>query len=118
MRNHCKIEILKHIKNVVINEAENNSPYILSISFKDLMGEVLLHLLEKKGVLVGVGSACSSKKSDNRVLSQMGVEKSYILGSVRISFSSFNTLDEVKNATKIIIDTVLELKKTIGVKNG
>lgn len=113
-RKYVADEVLKNVGNVIINEAKKNSPYILSLSFKNLRGEVLLHLLEQKGILIGIGSACSSKKAENRVLSQM-IDKSYVLGSIRISFSSFNTMEEIKTATKILIETVQELKKKIGV---
>lgn len=115
LRSYVKQQLLSKLKDVLVNEATNNSPYILSVSFKGLRGEVLLHMLEKKGVLIGIGSACSSKKPENRVLKEMKVDKNYILGSVRISFSAFNTLVEVKEATKIIVETVLELKEKMGV---
>lgn len=67
-------------------------------------------MLDKCGVLIGIGSACSSKKQDNRILELMGVKKEYVLGSIRISFSSFNTPEEVKEATRIIIEQVNLLK--------
>ena len=36
----------------------NCSPYIVSASARGLRGEVLLHMLDDKGVVVGTGSAC------------------------------------------------------------
>ena len=103
MREFVKKEISSHCVDFKFNESENNSPYILSVSFKGIRGEVLLHMLEENGVLIGTGSACSSKKQNNRVLENMGASKEYILGSVRLSFSSFNTFDEIKKATEIFI---------------
>lgn len=96
-----------------INQAENNSPYVLSISFKGLKSEVLMHILEDEGVLVGTGSACSSKKQENRVLQSMGKQADYIKGNIRISFSSQNTLEEVEKASKIFTKVVLQLKHKI-----
>lgn len=96
-----------------INQAENNSPYILSVSFKGLKSEVLMHMLEDKGVLVGTGSACSSKKQENRVLQSMGKQADYIKGNIRISFSSQNTLEEIEKASKIFTKVVLQLKHKI-----
>lgn len=96
-----------------INQAENNSPYILSISFKGLKSEVLMHILEDEGVLVGTGSACSSKKQENRVLQNMGKQADYIKGNIRISFSSQNTLEEIETACKIFTKVVLQLKHKI-----
>lgn len=111
LRDYVKQELLANCSDFIFNESENNSPYILSISFKNLRGEVLLHMLDKCGVLIGIGSACSSKKQDNRILEQMGVKKEYVLGSIRISFSSFNTPEEVKEATQKIIEQVKLLKE-------
>ena len=71
-------------------------------------------MLDKCGIIIGVGSACSSKKQDNRVLAQMGIKREYLLGSIRISFSSFNTPEEIKQATKIIIEQVNLLKEKMG----
>ena len=114
LRNYVKEQISLKLKDYIFNENEiNNSPYILSVSFKGLRGEVLLHMLEEKGVLIGTGSACSSKKSDNRVLSEMGRSKDFIQGSIRISFSSSSTFEEVKEATKLLIETVKELKEIV-----
>jgi cysteine desulfurase len=111
LRDYIKQEISLNCTDVIFNESANNSPYILSVSFKGLRGEVLLHLLEKQGVLIGIGSACSSKKQSNRVLEQMGVKKDYVLGSIRISMSSFNTPEEIKEATKKIIEQYEILKE-------
>lgn len=87
---------------------ENSSPYILSVSFKGLRGEVLMHILEQKGVIVGTGSACSSKKQENRVLANMGQTLDYVKGNIRVSFSSTNTLEEIILASKILTESVKE----------
>ena len=91
--------------NFIIN-AHNapSSPYVLSVSFAGIRGEVLLHALEKHQIFVSTGSACSSKKSDNRILSAMGQAQKDILGNVRFSFCENNTLDEVN----FVVDKVAE----------
>ena len=48
--------------------SENASPYVLSVSARGLRGEVLLHMLDDAGVMVGTGSACSSKNRYSRVI--------------------------------------------------
>lgn len=90
-----------------------NSPYILSISFKGLKSEVLMHILEDEGVIVGTGSACSSKKQENRVLQSMGKQADFIKGNIRISFSRMNTIEEVEKASNIFINVVHRLKQNI-----
>lgn len=95
-----------------INECENQSPYILSILFKGIKGEVLIHALEDDGILVSTGSACSSKKAGNRTLEAMGKTQEEIIGSVRISFSPYDDFDE-KYVADSIIKNVLRFEKNI-----
>lgn len=91
------LESLEKLSNVKINlpQNENVSPYILSVSVINGKAETILNMLEDKGIIVGNGSACSSKHKDNRILSNMGIKMSEIEGSLRISFSSNNTEEDV-----------------------
>lgn len=103
-----------------INENNEQSPYILSISFPGIKGEVLVHALEEDGILVSTGSACSSKKAGNRVLEAMGKSLDEIVGSIRISFSPYEDFDE-NYVGECIIKNVLRLRKNIriqGNRNG
>ena len=111
LRDYVKQEILTNCTDVIFNESTDNSPYILNVSFKGIRGEILLHMLDKCGIIVGIGSACSSKKQNNRVLENMGVQKEYILGTIRISFSSLTTPEDVFEATKQIVEQVNTLKE-------
>ena len=95
---------------IKLNSPENASPYILSFSFEGVRGETLVHMLENKGVIIGTGSACSSKKGSlNRILESIKLTKKQNEGSVRISFSNENTLKEIKIACEKILETYIEL---------
>ena len=87
---------------ITINSPKSASPYILSLSFEGIRGETLVHILEEKGVIVGTGSACSSKKTTNRTLEAIGLSREQIEGAIRISFSHENKEDEVLKACEII----------------
>ena len=89
------------------------SPYIISMSFKGVNGETLMRALQDRGVLVGKGSACSSKKSGNRVLESMGISMEEIKTHIRISFSELNTLEEMKEAAKIIVDVYKDIREKV-----
>lgn len=105
---------LMSLDNVRINSDPDN-PYILSVSFKDVNSESLLHMLSLKGVYVSSGSACNSKSTKvSRILQEIGVPEDYIYGTIRISFSSENTHDEIIDASKIIIDCVKILRNMKG----
>ena len=87
---------------ITINSPKSASPYILSLSFEGVRGETLVHILEEKGIIVGTGSACSSKKTTNRTLEAIGLSREQIEGAIRISFSHENKEDEVLKACEII----------------
>ncbi len=86
---------------------------ILSLSIPGIKAEVLSHMLSDKGVLIGLGSACSSRARSNRVLSAMGRSMKEIEGSIRISFGLDNDLEQVKLASKIIKEQIITLRGNI-----
>ena len=92
-----------------INSAENASPYILNVSAAGLRGEVLLHMLNDRGVLVGTGSACSSKNRYSRVMLACGLDERSADGVLRVSFFRDNTLEEVCAAAQIMNASAAEL---------
>ncbi len=86
-------------------------PHILSICLNNnVRGETLVHALEKRGVYISTGSACSSTKHMNRTLEEMGINKNEILCANRISFSPYEKFDE-KNLAVIINDELKKLKE-------
>lgn len=102
-QNYEKVnEIKAYIKNGIdksifsIISGENSSPYILSISAVGLRGEVLMHALEESDIIVGNGSACSSKNRYSRIIEACGYDKNTLDGILRISFSQENTIEEAK----------------------
>lgn len=106
----------KNDNNIILNSFDEVSPYILSIIFKGVRGETLLNKCYDKGLIIGTGSACSSKKSGNRILQSMGINNSDILHSVRISFSKDNTIEEINKASEILYNCYYELREKLGVK--
>jgi|LGVF01.2.fsa_nt_gb cysteine desulfurase len=109
--------IEKNVENIKINSQidASFSPYILNLSIKFIKGEILLHMLQKEGILISTGSSChsNSKRSGNRVLEAMGVDKRYIAGTIRISFSFDTTKEEVETASRIIVENINKLRKMI-----
>ena len=106
MLKQLNIKCSDFIVNANILEA---SPYILSVSFKKVKGEVLLHSLEQKEIYVSTGSACSSKLSGNRILSAMGESQANIDGNIRFSFCESNTKEEVD----VVVDALAEILKKL-----
>ena len=92
-----------------LNSSDEASPYILSISFKNLKGEVLMNALAGDGILISTGSACSTKHAGNRTLEAMKKTQNEIVGSVRISFSPYEEYD-IEYIAKKIIEHVLRFE--------
>ena len=109
-------EKLQEIPMCKVNCVENVSPAIMSIAFAKIKSEVLMHMLEGDDIVVGMGSACSSKNKHSRILSAISLEKDYLEGVIRVSFSKYNTEDEVRNLADKLVKNVALLRKTMGVK--
>lgn len=95
------------------NCVDNCSPAVMSLAFADIKGEVLLHMLEAFDIVVGTGSACSSKNKQSRVAKAIGLPKEYTEGILRISFSKYNTTEEVELLAEKMKECVLSLRKTM-----
>ena len=93
-----------------IISSESASPYILSVSAIGLKGEIITHLLEKDGILVGNGSACSAKNPHSRVIKECGYSAKVLDGVIRISFSHENTMEETKMLVEKINQHAKKLK--------
>lgn len=74
------------------------SPYILSVSFNGVNGETLMRALQDENILVGIGSACSTKKAGNRILESMGLNLNEIKSHIRISFSEELSIEDINYA--------------------
>ncbi len=85
------------------------TPYILTVAAKGIRGETLVRMLSDRGVYVGTGSACSSKKPYSRVIEACGVDRGLLNGILRFSFSAENTQEEITSAAEIINATAKEL---------
>ena len=96
-----------------IISTENCSPYIISLSAVGLKGEVLLHKLEEDGIIIGTGSACSSRNQYSRVLKEAGFGANVLDGVVRISFDINITSEQINYVTQKLNVRANELKRTI-----
>ena len=96
----------------IIN-SDNVSPYIITMSAIGLRGEVLQHKLENDGIIIGTGSACSSKIKHSRMLKDIGYSDKFLDGVIRISFSYKTTKEEVLFSAKKLNENAKELKKVM-----
>ena len=105
---------LGEIEGTVINskKGEASAPQIVSVSFEGVRGEVLLHALEDKGIYVSSGSACSSNHPGiSGTLKGIGVAQKLLDSTIRISFSIFNTKEEVDYTIDVLKELVPVLRR-------
>ena len=91
----------------------NGSPYILTVSVPGARGEVLQRALWERGVVVGTGSACNSKKPHSRVLENCGYDSATLDGVLRVSFSPETTKETIEKAASEMNEAARELKEKL-----
>ena len=97
LRNYFFEGILKNFKDVKINgDLSNRLPVNANLSFKNINGNKILLDLDKYGICISTGSACSSSSNNaSHVLKAIKVPKDYINGSIRVTIGKNNTKEEV-----------------------
>lgn len=93
--NNCHIDFIRNGK--------NHLPGNISLSFKGANGETLLHRLDLMGIMVSTGSACDSVNNQvSHVLHAISLEDKYAEGTIRISLSNGNTIEDIQKIAKSI----------------
>ncbi len=100
--------MLSEIDGVTVNSPKNALPYVLNISAGRVRSETMLHYLEELDVFVSSGSACAKGKP-SYVLSAMGLSQERADSALRISFSKYNTKEDVDALCKGIKSGLLSL---------
>ena len=117
--NYLKERVLTEIKDSCINGTEllvngiyTSSPFLINLGFKGVKAETLLHHLASYKIYVSTTSACSSKESkqNSRILSEIGVPRDYMEGSIRVSFSKYTTIEEIDEFIKILKEGIEMLR--------
>lgn len=108
------VEGIRQIPDVIINghPGRDGAPHVVSVSFRGVRSEVLLHALEDKGIYVSAGSACSAHKPQpSETLQAMEVERELLGSTIRFSFSVFTTAEEIDYTLKTLYDIIPMLRK-------
>ena len=87
----------KDVPDITFNgDIEKGAYHILNIGVTGVKSEVLLHALEELEIYVSTGSACSSKKKNHSItLSALNLSHDEKDTAIRLSFSKYNTREEV-----------------------
>ncbi|WP_054027938.1 cysteine desulfurase family protein [Bacillus sp. FJAT-28004] len=81
------ITLIEQIPELKLNGAEPAASHIIHFSYPGMKPEVVIHMLEQRGIMASTKSACSSKDDKpSRVLLAIGASHEQASGGVRISF--------------------------------
>lgn len=86
-----------------VRNGTNILPGLISLSFPGYDGEAILHRMDLMGISISTGSACDSKNTEiSHVLKAIKLDESYAKGTIRISLSSTNTINEIKTILRAL----------------
>ncbi len=86
-------------------------PGNVNMCFEGVEGESLLLMLDAKGICASSGSACTSGSLDpSHVLLSIGLKHEVAHGSLRLSFSDENTLDDAKYICEVLPPIIERLR--------
>lgn len=108
------VEGIQKMDDVVVNGCldETGAPHVVSVSFRGVRSEVILHALEDKGIYISAGSACSARKPQpSATLQAMGIGKELLGSTIRFSFSVFTTMEEINYTLQTLYDIIPMLRR-------
>ena len=106
------IDGLSKIPHCALNgDPVNRLPGNVSFCFEGIEGESLLLLLDMKGISASSGSACTSGSLDpSHVLLAIGRVHDVAHGSLRLSLSHYNTMEEIDHILTVVPQVVQQLR--------
>ena len=104
--------VINEIPGSHVNSPQDGLPHILNLSFEKVDGELLAIFLDKQGIAVSTGSACSTGKvKGSRILQAIRLPVKFRKGTIRISLGRFTTQDEVNYLLERLKQAVEKVRK-------
>ena len=116
MRDRFESTLIAQVPDTFINgNRAARLPNTSSLSFAGIESEAALMLFDQHGLCCSAGSAChTGSLQPSRVLSAMKLSDERIRGSIRFSFSRFNTDAEVDRALEIVPRVIGKVRSLSG----
>jgi len=113
LRDRLIEKIEKEIPEARLNgHREKRLPGNVNFAFKYIEGESLLLYLDMEGISASSGSACTSGALDpSHVLMSIGLPHEIAHGSLRLSLSDYNTVEDVDYTVEKLITVVKRLRQ-------
>ncbi len=112
LRDRLEEGLLATCRDAMVNgDRENRLPNTANVSFQYIEGEAILLLLNAHQIAASSGSACTSGSLEpSHVLRAMGVPYTAAHGSIRFSFSRYNTDQDVDKVLEVMPGIVERLR--------
>lgn len=113
LENHFRNRIMEKNVDLIFNGFDKNHlPGLINLTIPNISSDLLLIHLDKEGIAISNGSACSSGTiSPSPVLKAMGISDKNNLESIRISFGKHNTINEVNKLVESIRSSIITIQK-------
>ena len=110
----CIEEVTSSIPQAKIHAIEvARTPHIVSVDFGGVESQMLVAMVDSKGVCVSRGSACASGASTpSPVLLALGIQKAKATSTLRLSFHPGTQESEVIEGIRIISECVTQLQNS------
>lgn len=120
LRDAFEAAVIQGIEGVVRNgDIASRLPNTSHLSFAGCEAAGLLILLDDMGVACSAGSACmAGKQKPSHVQIAMGLSEAQAKSSLRVSFSTMNTMSEAQDAAMAVIRAVKKLRSVQGTGVG
>lgn len=111
IRDYIMENCLKIERSRVNGDRVHRLPGNVNMCFEGVEGESLLLMLDAKGICASSGSACTSGSLDpSHVLLSIGLKHEVAHGSLRLSFSDSNTLEDAKYICEVLPPIIERLR--------
>lgn len=103
--NNCLVEsgLIEGRDYIQNGKTDCHLPGIINLSFKDKDGEIIMHRLDLKGIIISTGAACDSINTQvSHVIKSIKVPDAFAKGTIRISFNSDMSSNDIQIIAKSI----------------
>lgn len=113
LRNKLETFILESVPHsFVAGDTDRRLPNTSNIAFELIEGDAITLMLNKFGIAVSSGSACTSGSlKPSHVMLAMGIPYTTAQNTVRFSLSRYNTETEVDRVIQLVPDIIAQLRK-------